>query len=57
MLFRQIDDLLIINDDPVRIPEIVSVFITLFYSGTAIRSILKLQWELSFSHVSPVNCF
>ena len=43
MLFRQIDDLLIINDDPVRIPEIVSVFITLFYSGTAIRSILKLQ--------------
>ena len=37
MLYRQIDDLSL-NDDPTRIPKIISVIIKLFYSGTAIRS-------------------
>jgi hypothetical protein len=36
MLCRQIDDFLILNDDPVRIPNI-SVIIKFFYSRTAIR--------------------
>ena len=38
MLYRQIDDFLILNDDPIRIPKIISVIIKLFFSGTAIRS-------------------
>jgi hypothetical protein len=37
MLYRQIDDFLTLNDDPIRIPKILSVFIKLFYSGTATR--------------------
>ena len=37
MLYRQIDDLSL-NDDPIRIPKIISVIINLFYNGTAIRS-------------------
>jgi hypothetical protein len=40
MLFRQIDDFLILNDDSIRIPKIISVFIKFFYRETAIRSIL-----------------
>ena len=36
MLYRQIDDLSL-NDDPIRIPKIISVIIKLFYNGTAIR--------------------
>ena len=36
MLYRQIDDLSL-NDDPIRIPKIISVIIKLFYSGTVIR--------------------
>ena len=43
MLYRQIDDFLILNDDPVRTPKILSVFIKLFYSGTAIRSFSDSQ--------------
>ena len=47
MLYRQIDDLSL-NDDPIRIPKIISVIIKLFFfvfrdiklffNGTAIRS-------------------
>jgi hypothetical protein len=37
MLYRKTDDFLILNDDPIRIPIIISVFIKLFYSGTAIK--------------------
>ena len=43
MLYRQIDDFLSFNDDPVRIPKILSVIIKLFYSGTAIRSFSDSQ--------------
>jgi hypothetical protein len=43
MLYRQIDDFLILNDDPIRIPKIISVFIKLFYSGAAIRSFSDSQ--------------
>ena len=42
MLYRQIDDLSL-NDDPIRIPKIVSVIIKLFYSGTDIRSFSDIQ--------------
>jgi hypothetical protein len=60
MLCRQIDDFLILNDDPIRIPKIVSVFIKLFYSETAIRSYLIVKTAvgtLPVSGVSTVNCF
>ena len=43
MLYRQIDDFLILNNDPIRIPKIISVFIKLFYGGTAIRSFLIVK--------------
>ena len=36
MLYRQIDDFLILNHDPIRVPKIISVIIKLFYNGTAI---------------------
>jgi hypothetical protein len=36
MLYRLMDDI-ILNEDPIRIPKIVSVIIKLFYNGTAIR--------------------
>jgi hypothetical protein len=36
MLYRQIDDLSL-NDDPIRIPKIISVIIKLFHNRTAIR--------------------
>ena len=36
ILYRQIDDLSL-SDDPIRIPNIVSVIIKLFYNETAIR--------------------
>jgi hypothetical protein len=44
MLYRQIDDLSL-NDDPIRIPKILSVIITFFffYNGTAIRSFSDSQ--------------
>lgn len=40
MLYRQIDDFLILNDDPVRIPKIILVIIKFFYNRTAIKSSL-----------------
>jgi hypothetical protein len=43
MLYKQIDDFLIPNDDPIRIPKTISVFIKLFYSGTAIRFFLIVK--------------
>ena len=43
MLCRDIDDLLILNDCLIRIPKIISVFIKLFYSVTAIRSLLIVK--------------
>ena len=42
MLYRQIDDLSL-NDDPIRIPKIISVIIKLFYNGTSIRSLSDSQ--------------
>lgn len=38
MLYRQIDDILSLNDDPIRIPKVISVIIKLFYSGTSFSS-------------------
>ena len=53
MLYRQIDDFLILNDDPIKIHKIIiSLLIKLFYSGA-----VKFQWELCQSLVSWVNCF
>jgi hypothetical protein len=43
ILYRQIDDFLSLNDDPIRIPKIISVIIELFYSETAIRSFSDSQ--------------
>jgi hypothetical protein len=43
MLWRQIGDLLILNDNPLRIPKIISVITKLSYSGTAIRSFSDSQ--------------
>jgi hypothetical protein len=37
MLYRHIDDFLILNDDSIRISKIISVFVKFFSSGTAIR--------------------
>jgi len=57
MLYRQIDGLSL-NDDPVRIPKIMSVIIKFFYSGTAIKSlpVVKIAVRtLPVSQVSPVN--
>jgi hypothetical protein len=42
MLYRQIDDFSL-NDDPIKIPKIISVIIKLFYNGTAIRSFSESQ--------------
>lgn len=59
MLFRQIDYVLIINDYPIR-TKIISLFIKLCYSGTAIRFSLiikNLHLELSHCLESGVNCF
>jgi hypothetical protein len=52
MPYRQIDDFLSLNDDPVRKPKILSVIIKLFYNGTAIRSFSDSQNcnENSVSH-------
>jgi hypothetical protein len=48
MLYRQIDDILALNDDPIRIPKIMLIIINLFYNRTAIKYFLmsKLQREL-----------
>jgi hypothetical protein len=45
MLYRQIDDFLIINDDPTRIPKSILVIIKVFYNRTASKSFMmsKLQ--------------
>ena len=53
MLCRQIDDFLILNDDPIRIPETISVFIKFFYSRTAIRSFLIVKIVM---RTLPVFC-
>lgn len=42
MIYRQIYDVLILNGNPIRVPEIISVFINLFYSGN-IRSFLIVK--------------
>jgi hypothetical protein len=59
MLYRHIDDFLSLNDDPIRIPKIISLIIKLIYSVPAIRSFSDSQNfnENSASlPVSPVNC-
>ena len=55
MLYRQIDDFSILNDDPIRIPKIISVFIKLFYSGTAIRFSLMIKTTMSTLPVSKCH--
>ena len=58
MLCRQIDDLSL-NDDPIRIPKIMSVVIKLFYNRTASSSFSGSQTAmrtLPVSQVSQVNC-
>jgi hypothetical protein len=42
MVYRQIDDL-ILNDEPISIPNIISVIVKLFYSVIAIRSFSDTQ--------------
>ena len=42
MLYRQIDDLSL-NDDPIRIPKIISVISKLFNKRTALRSFSDSQ--------------
>ena len=46
MLYRQINDFLILNEALMRIPKIILVFIKLFCSGTAIRSFLIVKIAL-----------
>jgi hypothetical protein len=43
ILYRQIDDFLILNDDLIRIPKVISDFIKFFYSGAIIRSFLIVK--------------
>jgi hypothetical protein len=43
MLYRQIDDFLIISDDPIRIPKIMLVIIKLFCNRTYIRSLSNVK--------------
>jgi hypothetical protein len=43
MLYRQMDGFLILNNDPIRLPKIISVFIKLFYSEIAIRFLLIVK--------------
>ena len=54
MLYRQIDDFLIVNDDPMRIPKIISVFIKLFCSETDNRSFSDSQNCNESSFKSPM---
>ena len=54
------DDFSILYDDSIRVSKIISVFVKLFYNGTAVKSALIVKTAmrtLSVSHVSPVNCF
>jgi hypothetical protein len=48
MLYKQIDDFLIINNDFIRIPIIILVIINIIYNRSGIKSFLmsKVQWEL-----------
>jgi hypothetical protein len=48
ILYRQIYDFLLFNDDSVRITKIILVNIKLFYNGNAIKSfqVSKLRWQL-----------
>jgi hypothetical protein len=60
MVYRQMDDFSILYDDSIRVSKIISVFVKLFYNGTAVKSALIVKTAmrtLSLSHVSPVNCF
>ena len=58
MPYIQIDDISL-NDDPIRIPKIMSVFIKVFYSGTVLASFLIVKTAmrtLPVYQLSPVNC-
>jgi hypothetical protein len=46
MLYRHIDDFLILNDDPERIPKIISVIINIFYNRTAIKFSLIIKTSM-----------
>ena len=46
MLYRQIDDLIILSGDPIRIPKIILVIIKLFYNGTTIMFSLIIKTAL-----------
>jgi hypothetical protein len=49
------NDFLIHNDDTIRIPKIISVFIKLFYSGTTIRYFLIVKTALRTLTVSVTS--
>jgi hypothetical protein len=58
MLYRKMDDFLVLNDGPIRIPKIISAFIKLFYSGTDTRSFLIVKTAMRnlpvFSVISEI---
>jgi hypothetical protein len=43
MLYTQIDDFLIINDNSIRIPKTILLIIKLFYNRTAMKSSLIIK--------------
>jgi hypothetical protein len=43
MLYRQIDDFIILNDDPIRITKMILVIIKLFYNRTVIKTFLIIK--------------
>jgi hypothetical protein len=46
MLYRQIGDFLILNNDSIRIPKFILVIMKLFYNRTAIKSFLMSKTAL-----------
>jgi len=54
MLHRQIDDFLILNDDPTRIPKII-VIIKLFYNNTTIKFFLIVKTAMRTLSVSKCH--
>jgi hypothetical protein len=58
MLYRQIDDFLILNDDPIRILKLYQYLLSSFIVGLLLGPFLIVKTAirtLTVSHVSPVN--
>jgi hypothetical protein len=47
-VYRQIDDFLFPNDDPIRIPKIILVIIKIFYSRIATKSFMMSKMQKEF---------